>query len=155
LGAILTTRRVAQAIDPGMHGTTFGGGPLVCRVAIEFLRVLEGLLVHVNQVGGYFRQQLEALKGQSASVVEVRGMGLMLGMELDSPRLAQDVVAQLLRRRILINRTSETVLRFLPPYIVEKKHVDCVIRALSEALTGARRGPGLGRRPTFPRRSHR
>jgi acetylornithine/N-succinyldiaminopimelate aminotransferase len=117
--------------------------------------VLAGLLDHVNEVGGYFRQQLEALKGQSGSVVEVRGMGLMLGMELDSPRLAQDVVAQLLRRRILINRTSETVLRFLPPYIVEKKHVDAVIRALSEALPATRGRPGLARRPTSLRRSHR
>jgi len=155
LAAILTTRRVARAIDPGMHGTTFGGGPLVCRVAIEFLRVLEGSLAHVNEVGDYFREQLEALKRQSGSVVEVRGMGLMLGMELDSSRLAQEVVVQLLRRRILINRTSETVLRFLPPYIVEKKHVDRVVRALAEALPGTRRRPGLPRRPTSLRRSQR
>ena len=81
-------------------------------------------------------------------------MGLMLGMELDSPSLAQEVVARLLRRRILINRTSETVLRFLPPYIVEKKHVDAVIRALSEALPATRPKPGLTRRTSL-RRSHR
>jgi acetylornithine/N-succinyldiaminopimelate aminotransferase len=78
-----------------------------------------------------------------------------LGMELDSSRLAQEVVAQLLRRRILINRTSETVLRFLPPYIVQKKHIDTVIRALSEALSGTPPKPGLARRPTTSRRSHR
>jgi acetylornithine/N-succinyldiaminopimelate aminotransferase len=153
LGAILTTRRVAHAIDPGMHGTTFGGGPLVCRVAIEFLRVLEGLLDHVSEVGGYFRQKLEGLKSQSGSVVEVRGMGLMLGMELNSADLAKEVVAQLLRRRILINRTSETVLRFLPPYIVREKHVDQVIRALSEVLATTSRKPGAAR-PTSLRRSH-
>jgi len=153
LGAILATRRVANAIDPGMHGTTFGGGPLVCRVAIEFLRVLAGLLDHVGEVGGYFREKLEGLKSRSGSVVEVRGMGLMLGMELNSADLAQQVVAQLLRRRILINRTSETVLRFLPPYIVQKKHVDQVIRALSEVLPTTGRKPGVARQTSL-RRSH-
>jgi len=153
LGAILATRRVANAIDPGMHGTTFGGGPLVCRVAIEFLRVLAGLLDHVGEVGGYFREKLEGLKGRSGAVVEVRGMGLMLGMELNSADLAQQVVAQLLRRRILINRTSETVLRFLPPYIVQKKHVDQVIRALSEVLPTTGRKPGVARQISL-RRSH-
>ena len=153
LGAILATRRVANAIDPGMHGTTFGGGPLVCRVAIEFLRVLAGLLDHVGEVGGYFREKLEGLKSRSGAVVEVRGMGLMLGMELNSADLAQQVVAKLLRRRILINRTSETVLRFLPPYIVQKKHVDQVIRALSEVLPTTGRKPGVARQISL-RRSH-
>ncbi|HXY06569.1 MAG TPA: aspartate aminotransferase family protein [Terriglobales bacterium] len=149
LGAILTTRRVASAIDPGMHGTTFGGGPLVCRVAIEFLRVLRGLLDHVAEVGGYFREKLEELKTQGGPVVEVRGIGLMLGMELNSAALAKAVVAELLRRKILINRTSETVLRFLPPYIIEKKHVDRVIRALAEVLPGPK--PGLAPKTSVPR----
>jgi len=150
LGAILTTRRVAGAIDPGMHGTTFGGGPLVCRVAIEFLKVLAGLLDHVAEVGDYFRERLEQLKTPGGPVVEVRGIGLMLGMELNSAALAKDAVAELLRRKILINRTSETVLRFLPPYIIEKKHVDRVIRALAEVLPGPK--PGLAR-PTSISRS--
>jgi len=150
LGAILTTRRVAGAIDPGMHGTTFGGGPLVCRVAIEFLKVLAGLLDHVAEVGDYFRERLEQLKTPGGPVVEVRGIGLMLGMELNSAALAKDAVAELLRRKILINRTSETVLRFLPPYIIEKKHVDRVIRALAEVLPGPK--PGLAR-PTSMSRS--
>ncbi|HTS57827.1 MAG TPA: aspartate aminotransferase family protein [Terriglobales bacterium] len=149
LGAILTTRRVASAIDPGMHGTTFGGGPLVCRVAIEFLKVLAGLLDHVAEVGAYFRGRLEQLKTQGGPVVEVRGIGLMLGMELNSAALAKDVVAELLRRKILINRTSETVLRFLPPYIIERKHVDRVIRALAEVLPGPK--PGLARQTSMPR----
>jgi acetylornithine/N-succinyldiaminopimelate aminotransferase len=149
LGAILTTRRVASAIDPGMHGTTFGGGPLVCRVAMEFLKVLAGMLDHVAEVGDYFRARLEQLKTQGGPVVEVRGIGLMLGMELNSAALAKDVVAELLRRKILINRTSETVLRFLPPYIIEKKHVDRVIRALAEVLPGPK--PGLARQTSIPR----
>ena len=102
------------------------------------------------EVGDYFRERLEQLKTPGGPVVEVRGIGLMLGMELNSAALAKDAVAELLRRKILINRTSETVLRFLPPYIIEKKHVDRVIRALAEVLPGPK--PRLAR-PTSVRRS--
>jgi acetylornithine/N-succinyldiaminopimelate aminotransferase len=135
LGAILTTDRVAASMHPGMHGTTFGGGPLACAVAIEFLRELNMLLDHVGGVGGYFRAQLEWLKAKHGCIREVRGMGLMLAMELDSSDKAKAVVSTLLKKRILINRTHETVLRFLPPYIIQEKHVDEVIRALDSALT--------------------
>jgi acetylornithine/N-succinyldiaminopimelate aminotransferase len=134
LGAILTTNRVATAFHPGMHGTTFGGGPLACAVAIEFLRVVEKLMPHVREVGAYFQAQLEWLNAKHASVREVRGQGLMLGMELDSADAAKAVVSQLMQHHILINRTNETVLRFLPPYIIRKKHVDEVIRELDSAL---------------------
>jgi acetylornithine aminotransferase/acetylornithine/N-succinyldiaminopimelate aminotransferase len=134
LGAILTTDRVASGMHPGMHGTTFGGGPLACAVAIEFLRVLDTLMSHVREMGDYFRAQLEMLKTRHGCVREIRGMGLMLGMELDSSDTAKAVVTQLLQRGILINRTQETVLRFLPPYIIQEKHVDEVIRALDSAL---------------------
>lgn len=137
LGAILMTDRVASSMHPGMHGTTFGGGPLACAVAIEFLRVLDGLQDHVREVGGYFHEQLEQLKTRHGCIREVRGMGLMLGLELDSAETAKAVVSILLRNKILINRTHETVLRFLPPYIIREKHVDEVIRALESALTSA------------------
>ncbi len=135
LGAILTTNRVARSLHPGMHGTTFGGGPLACAVAIEFLHVMDGLLGHVLETGSYFRSQLEELKAKYANVREVRGMGLMLGMELDSGDTAKAVVQQLLAQGILINRTHENTLRFLPPYIITKKHVDQLIRALGDAFT--------------------
>jgi acetylornithine aminotransferase/acetylornithine/N-succinyldiaminopimelate aminotransferase len=135
LGAILTTDRVASGMHPGMHGTTFGGGPLACAVAIEFLRILDKLLPHVNKMGDYFQTQLNDLRFKHSSVKEVRGMGLMLGMELDSSETAKAVLNQLLARGILINRTHDTVLRFLPPYIIQKKHVDEVIRALDIALS--------------------
>ncbi len=143
LGAILTTNRVATAMHPGMHGTTFGGGPLACAVAIQFLRLMERLMPHVREIGDYFRAQLEWLKAKHSCVREVRGMGLMLGMELDSADTAKQVVSQLMQRGILINRTNETVLRFLPPYIIEKKHVDQVIRELDAVLTSGSsiRGP--------------
>jgi acetylornithine aminotransferase/acetylornithine/N-succinyldiaminopimelate aminotransferase len=121
-------------MHPGMHGTTFGGGPLACAVAIEFLRQLDGLLDHIGKTGNYFHAQAQSLQKKHPSIREVRGKGLMLGMELDSPDLAKAVAAQLLNEKILINRTHDTVLRFLPPYIVQKKHVDRVIAALDSAL---------------------
>jgi acetylornithine aminotransferase/acetylornithine/N-succinyldiaminopimelate aminotransferase len=141
LGAILTTDRVASSMHPGMHGTTFGGGPLACAVAIEFLRVLDELLDHVREIGNYFHGQLEGLKAKHECIRDVRGMGLMLAMELDSADTAKAVVSTLLAKRILINRTHETVLRFLPPYIIQEKHVDDVIRALDSALAVKRQRP--------------
>jgi acetylornithine aminotransferase/acetylornithine/N-succinyldiaminopimelate aminotransferase len=144
LGAVLTTNRVASSMHPGMHGTTFGGGPLACAVAIEFLEVLDGLLDHVREVGEYFRGKLAGLKIKHDSIRDVRGMGLMLAMELDSADTAKVVVSTLLAKRILINRTHETVLRFLPPYIIQEKHVNEVIRALDSALT-VKRPPGEAR----------
>lgn len=137
LGAVLITNRVATAMHAGMHGTTFGGGPLACAVAIQFLRLMEKLLPHVRKTGDYFRTRLEGLKASHTCVREVRSMGLMLGMELDSADLAKSVVNRLMQRGILINRTNETVLRFLPPYIIDKKHIDQMIRELDVALSGS------------------
>jgi acetylornithine/N-succinyldiaminopimelate aminotransferase len=137
LGAILTTDQVAGSMKRGMHGTTFGGGPLACAVAIEFLRVLDEQLDHVREIGDYFHQKLDALKTRHGCIREVRGMGLMLGMELDSADTAKAVVTNLLQNKILINRTHETVLRFLPPYIIQKRHVDEVVRALDSALSSS------------------
>ena len=134
LGALLTTDRVASGMQPGLHGTTFGGGPLASAVAIEFLRELDGLLAHVAKLGAYFLRGLQEQQSKHAAITAVRGMGLMLAIELDSADTAKAVVAQLLSQGILINRTHDTVLRFLPPYIIEKKHVNEVIRALDRAL---------------------
>lgn len=134
LGAILTTERVAGCMHPGMHGTTFGGGPLACAVAIEFLRHEKKLLTHVREMGDYFRASLSGLDEKHKSVVDVRGAGLMLALELDDAELAKAVTRQLLQKGIIINRTHETVLRFLPPYVIQKTHVDQVISALDAAL---------------------
>ncbi|HWG16276.1 MAG TPA: aspartate aminotransferase family protein, partial [Acidobacteriaceae bacterium] len=122
MGAMLCTDEAARAISPGMHGTTFGGGPLACAVAIAVVDTMkqEKLLAHVREVGGYFKQQLEVLKKKHDSILEVRGMGLMLGIELDSAELAKRAAAEMMAQRIIINRTSETVLRFLPPFVLER-----------------------------------
>jgi acetylornithine/N-succinyldiaminopimelate aminotransferase len=140
LGAILVTNEAASCIHPGMHGTTFGGGPLACVVALEVLRITKSRLGHVRELGKYFLGQLKKLAKNHTSIREVRGLGLMLAIDLDSAPLAKAVMQQLLREGILINRTHETVLRFLPPFIIEKKHVDQVIHALDAALSANRSG---------------
>jgi acetylornithine/N-succinyldiaminopimelate aminotransferase len=137
LGAMLCTEEASRAIHPGLHGTTFGGGPLACAVAMAVVDTIDQgkLLTYVEHTGEYFKDQLNGLAAQHDSVAEVRGMGLMLAIELDSADLAKQVVAKMLERRILINRTSETVLRFLPPYIMGREHVDVAVSALNEILT--------------------
>lgn len=134
LGALLTTNKVASCIHPGMHGTTFGGGPLTCAVAVEFLKQLKLQLPHVQKIGRYFQEQLVELQRAHPSIIEVRGLGLMLAVELNSSNLAKAIVKRLMAEGIIINRTNETALRFLPPYIIEKKHVDLAIQALDAAL---------------------
>ena len=137
LGAMLCTEDAARAIHPGMHGTTFGGGPLACAVAIAVLDYLEdeNMLAHIREVGDYFLDALGHLQQKHEAIVDVRGLGLMLAAEVNSADLAKIVLAEMMKRRILINRTSETVLRFLPPYILGKEHVDTTIAALDEILT--------------------
>jgi acetylornithine aminotransferase/acetylornithine/N-succinyldiaminopimelate aminotransferase len=137
MGAMLCTDEAARAFTPGMHGTTFGGGPLACAVAIAVIDTMkqENILANIRDVGGYFQQRLEWLRKRHECVTEVRGMGLMIGMELDSAELAKRATATMMERHIIINRTSETVLRFLPPFILERKHVDAAIAALDEILT--------------------
>jgi acetylornithine aminotransferase/acetylornithine/N-succinyldiaminopimelate aminotransferase len=137
LGAMLCSEQAAQGIHPGLHGTTFGGGPLACAVANAVIDTMERdrLLENVQHVGGYFIQQLHELAAKHESVVDVRGMGLMLAVELNSADLAKQVVARMLERKILINRTSETVLRFLPPYIMAHEHVDVAVQALNDILS--------------------
>lgn len=137
MGAVLCTEEVARSIHAGMHGTTFGGGPLACAVAIAVIDTMEkdGLLAHAVEVGDYFQEQLRALARKHECIVNVRGKGLMLAAEVDSAELGKRVVAEMLKRRIVINCTSDTVLRFLPPYILEPQHVDTAIAALDEILT--------------------
>lgn len=134
LGAILTTEKMAKSFQPGMHGTTFGGGPLACAVGLAVLQTIqrEGLLKHAHQMGQYFRNCLETLAQQSDFVRDVRGSGLMLGMELDSAARAKDVVAIALDKGVILNLTNDTVLRFLPPLIVKKSHIDAMIAVLSQ-----------------------
>jgi acetylornithine/N-succinyldiaminopimelate aminotransferase len=142
MGAMLCTNSAAQAITPGMHGTTFGGGPLACAVAIALIDTIkkENLLQHIQDTGEYFHEELSKLAARHDCIVDVRGIGLMLGVELSSADLAKRVTAQLMDRQIIVNRTSETVLRFLPPFILERKHVEIAIKALDEIVSAAYAG---------------
>jgi acetylornithine/N-succinyldiaminopimelate aminotransferase len=137
MGAMLCTNAAAQAITPGMHGTTFGGNPLACAVAITVIDTIkrDNLLSHIQDVGEFFHAGLTKLAQRHDCIVDVRGIGLMLGLELNSAELAQRVAAQLMERRIIVNRTSDTVLRFLPPFILERKHVESALQTLDEIVS--------------------
>ena len=147
LGAILARERVALAFHPGMHGTTFGGGPLACAVALAFLETLERerLLARVRRVGGYFCARLEELKKKYEWIREVRGQGLMLGVELAFPGKA--IVREALARGVILNCTQDTVLRFLPPYIIGERQVDKVIATLAEIFAGVDAEPRSAKKP--------
>jgi predicted acetylornithine/succinylornithine family transaminase len=130
VGVIVANERAAAAIKPGMHGSTFGGGALACRVALEFLDVLDELLPSIQRVGGYFHVVLNELARKHGFVKEVRGFGLMLGMELAVP--GKQIVLDAMAEGLLINCTHETVLRFLPPYIATEKEVDQAVKTLGK-----------------------
>jgi acetylornithine/N-succinyldiaminopimelate aminotransferase len=134
LGAFLAREEFASAISPGQHGTTFGGGPLACRVALEYLAIIEdeGLLQNVSRVGAYLQERLKSLGGRYAAVQEVRGRGLIQGLQLTIP--ARPIVEQALAEGVLFNSTQDTVLRFLPPFLLQEKHVDKGIRVLKTLL---------------------
>ncbi len=137
MGAMLCTEEAARAITPGMHGTTFGGGPLACAVASAVIDEIKqsDLLGHVAEVGSYFVSQLRELAAKHAAIAEVRGTGLMLGVDMHSSDLAGEMQQRMMfEKRILLNRTSETVLRFLPPFLITRQEVDFTITALDELL---------------------
>jgi len=134
LGAFIAKEELASAISPGQHGTTFGGGPLACRVALEFLAILqeEKLLENVTKVGAYLQQELKGLVEKRAAAVGVRGRGFIQGIQLEIP--ARPIVDAGLAEGVLFNSTQDTVVRFLPPFLLEEKHVDKGIRVLSRLL---------------------
>jgi acetylornithine/N-succinyldiaminopimelate aminotransferase len=138
MGTMLCTEEAARAFTPGMHGTTFGGNPFACAVAIAVIDAIrddsEAMLAHITRVGDYFKSRLQELVSLHPAVKEVRGLGLMLGLELHSAELATKIAHEMMQNRIILNRTSETVLRFLPPYILQKQHVDIAVDKLDHLL---------------------
>jgi acetylornithine/N-succinyldiaminopimelate aminotransferase len=134
LGAFIAKEEFASAIAVGQHGTTFGGGPLACRVALEYLAVVEeeNLLESVSRVGAYLREQLLLLAERIPVAREARGRGLIQGLQLEIP--ARPIVEQALGEGVLFNSTQDTVLRFLPPFLLQEKHVDKGIRVLKKLL---------------------
>ncbi len=137
LGVVIANEKAAATIQPGMHGTTYGGGPLACRVALEFFDILEELLPSINSVGSYFRMRLTEAMRQFSFIREVRGQGLIIGVELDFP--CKQLVFDGMAEGLLFNCTHDTVLRFLPPYILTEGDVDRAMAVLTRLFAKAKR----------------
>jgi acetylornithine/N-succinyldiaminopimelate aminotransferase len=123
LGAIIANEEFASAFAPGLHGTTFGGGPLVCAAALEFLTIVEeeDLLEHVRERGAELRAGLEKLAARFDFIREVRGEGLIVGIDLSCD--GKSLVDEALRRGLVINCTHDHILRLLPPFIIRKRDI--------------------------------
>jgi acetylornithine/succinyldiaminopimelate/putrescine aminotransferase len=139
VAAALFTERVAKAASFGDHGSTYGGNLLACRAALVFLDELEnGLMHHVASVGVHMNAALHRMAATLPAVKEVRGEGLMWGIELDRP--AAPVVEAALSRGLLVNRTAETVIRLLPPYVITTGEIDEGVALLQEAIAAVTKG---------------
>jgi acetylornithine/N-succinyldiaminopimelate aminotransferase len=135
LGVIAVNEKAATSIKPGMHGSTYGGGPFACRVALEFFDVLDELLPSIQNVGGYFRMRLTDLARRYSFIKEVRGHGLMIGVELGFS--GKQLVLDGMKDGLLFNCTHDTVLRFLPPYILSEQDVDRAVAVLEKLFAAA------------------
>jgi acetylornithine aminotransferase/acetylornithine/N-succinyldiaminopimelate aminotransferase len=137
LGAILTSEVVAQKVSPGMHGTTFGGGPLACATALEFLNIMEDekLLEKIRERGAELREGLSALATKFPFIREIRGEGLMIGIELSVD--GAPFVQQALLKGLLINCTHDFTLRFLPPFLVTRAQVRQFLSLLEQLFVTA------------------
>ncbi len=134
IGAMLAKEHVASAFVHGSHASTFGGTPIITSAALEVLKVLseEKVVDHCERVGEYFRQRLMWLKSKHSSIVDVRGMGLMLGIELDVE--GEPVVNECLDRGFLVNCIQGKVIRFIPPLIISKQEIDALVSCLDDIL---------------------
>ena len=140
LGAILTTESVSARVSPGMHGTTFGGGPLVCATALEVLKTIEDekLLQNICLRGAEIHEGLAALAKKFAFIREIRGEGLMLGVELSVE--GAPLVTEAMNQGLLVNCTHDYTLRFLPPFIVTRAQVREFLRILELVFATVSRG---------------
>jgi predicted acetylornithine/succinylornithine family transaminase len=135
LGAILVSERIASLVKPGHHGTTFGGNPIACRLGLETLSEIVdgGLLEKIRETGEWFGKKLRnAQKRSKGAIVDVRGRGLIWGVELD--RDAAEVQNALLKKGFVVGTSRAKVLRLLPPYVVPRPALSGFVRALEEIL---------------------
>lgn len=138
MGALVAGKRCADLFSPGDHASTFGGNPFVSAAAEAVITttVEEGILENCSEVGAHFIQELMALAGKFDFVKEVRGKGLLIGVELDlDAKEAWEVVDEMRERKILVNLIQNRVLRFTPPLIIDRGHVDEVVSALDEVFS--------------------
>jgi acetylornithine/succinyldiaminopimelate/putrescine aminotransferase len=134
LGAFLASDKLAQVFTPGIHGTTFGGGPLACRVALEYLQIVEdeNLLEHVQKVGAFLHSELAELARRSKVAESARGIGMMQALQLNVP--GRPIVEAALQHGMLFNSTQDTVLRFLPPFLMTETQIKKGMRVLRRLL---------------------
>lgn len=150
IGAVLAREQVANAFQPGDHGSTFGGNFLACAASLAVVTTIErdGLVVHAADIGAYLIAQLRALARTHPAITEVRGLGLMVAVELTIE--AADVVNAARERGLLLNAVQPNTLRFVPPLIVSQQEVDEAVHILGATLSvvaePATAGPGLGLR---------
>ena len=135
IGACLATEKVAQAFTLGAHASTFGGNTLACTAARQVLRILleDGVLDQCKAKGAYLTKGLQALTERIPFIKEIRGRGLLQGLELSIE--GKPIVMECLKRRVIINCTMGHVLRFVPPLIISKAEIDRLLTILSEVLT--------------------
>jgi predicted acetylornithine/succinylornithine family transaminase len=134
IGALLAREHIAAAFVPGSHGSTFGGNPLACAAALAAVQTIleEGIIDNSRAVGGYFLSRLSSLQQKYPVIREVRGKGLMIGVEMTTP--CRPLVLKCMEKGLLINCTNENILRFVPPLILARHDVDKAVQILDEAL---------------------
>jgi len=144
VSACLAREAIGALIQPGKHGSTFGGNPLACRVALTVLETMESLKLaqHVSEVSDHLMTRLQASIGSHPAVTQIRGKGLMIGIDLD--RDAMPVRSAALANGVLVNVTRDTVVRLLPPLIIDIAQADLIVDAVAAALDTVA-GPGMVR----------
>jgi len=135
IGAMGSTNKIIGSFSPGTHGATFGGNPLACAASLASLKILtkKDFLKKASSKGNYFLKQLHYLKENFSMIQEVRGIGLMLAVELDRP--GAEVVSACMKEGLLINCIQQNTIRFLPPLIITRKEIDLLIKTLSKIFT--------------------
>ena len=136
IGCVLADEKIANAIKPGDHGSTFGGNLVSCEAGKAVLETVleEKLYENAEEVGWHFMEKLQGLKDTYEAIKDVRGLGLMIGMEMESKEAAEKIRTEMQKRRVLINVISDKVIRFVPPLIISKEEVDFAIKNLEEVL---------------------
>jgi acetylornithine aminotransferase/acetylornithine/N-succinyldiaminopimelate aminotransferase len=137
IGAFMAKEEVASAFEPGDHGTTFGGNPLATRAASEVIDIMleAGFLEAVREKGSYLKSELDKLVAENDNLIETRGKGLMLAIELSDDLSAKEITDELFERGFLVNAVKEHTLRFLPPLVVEKEDMDLLVKNIREIIT--------------------
>jgi len=135
IGAMGSTNKIIESFSPGTHGATFGGNPLACAASLASLKTLtkKDFLKKASSQGNYFLKELHYLKEKFSIIREVRGIGLMLAVELDRP--GAEVVSNCMKEGLLINCIQQNTIRFLPPLIITRKEIDLLIKTLSKIFT--------------------